>query len=266
MSTELAVKTNTVSSLLMSPERMRNLIEFSEVMAAGRVMVPKHLHGQPADCLAIAMQATEWGMNPFTVAQKTHLVSGTLGYEAQLVIAVLQTTGAIRGRFRFEYEGEGPTLQCRAGAIPGGESEIVWSEWLAFSMVKVKNSPLWTANPKQQMGYLQAKNWARLYAPGAILGVYSADELEERFIPEDQTPVPRGEVTATAEPESPQEPEALPPCETWDDLYPKWADLVMSGKKSAEKVCAQVRGKFTLTPQQEAALNDLANAIVDAEL
>ena len=258
MSTELSVKTNTVSSLLMSPERMNNLISFSEVMANGRVMVPKHLQGQPADCLAVAMQATEWGMNPFTVAQKTHLVSGTLGYEAQLVIAVLQTTGAIRGRFSFEYQGEGQTLQCRAGAIPGGEKEVVWSEWLAFSMVKVKNSPLWTANPKQQMGYLQAKNWARLYAPGAILGVYSADELEERFIPEDQTPV-----TATVEA---AEPEALPPCETWDDLYPKWADLVMAGKKSAEKVCAQVRGKFTLTHQQEAALNDLAAAVVDAEL
>jgi hypothetical protein len=250
---ELVVKTNTVSSLLMSPDRMNNLIAFSEVMAGGRVMIPAHLHGKPADCLAIAMQATEWGMNPFTVAQKTHLVSGTLGYEAQLVIAVLQTTGAIRGRFHFEYQGEGQALQCRAGAIPGGETEIVWSEWIAFSMVKVKNSPLWTANPKQQMGYLQAKNWARLYAPGAILGVYSADELEERFIPEDQAPVPRGEVTATIEQE-------LPPCtpENFAEKLPVWADLVMSGKKTAEQVCKLVRSKYTLTAEQSATLDDLS--------
>ena len=27
------------------------------------------------------------------------------------------------------------------------------------------------------MGYLQVKNWARAYCPGAILGVYSDDEL-----------------------------------------------------------------------------------------
>lgn len=246
---------NTVSSLLMSPERMQNLIAFADVMANGRVMVPKHLQGQHADCLAIAMQATEWGMNPFTVAQKTHLVSGTLGYEAQLVIAVLQVTGAIRGRFRFEYEGEGQTLQCRAGAIPGGESEIVWSEWLAFSMVTVKNSPLWKANPKQQMGYLQAKNWARLYAPGAILGVYSPDELEERFLP-DQAPAAK--TTATAQVEAIEQ--ELPACtpENWSEKLAIWADLVLSGKKTAAQVAGLVRSKYTLTAEQSATLDDLA--------
>lgn len=35
------------------------------------------------------MQAVQWGMNPFAVAQKTHFVSGKIGYEAQLVNAVI---------------------------------------------------------------------------------------------------------------------------------------------------------------------------------
>jgi hypothetical protein len=37
------------------------------------------------------MQAAQWGMNPFAVAQKTHVVNGTLGYEAQLVNAVVSS-------------------------------------------------------------------------------------------------------------------------------------------------------------------------------
>ncbi|EAP2971000.1 hypothetical protein D9U37_20365 [Salmonella enterica] len=38
--------------------------------------LPAHLAGKPADCMAIVMQAMQWGMNPYAVAQKTHLVTG----------------------------------------------------------------------------------------------------------------------------------------------------------------------------------------------
>jgi hypothetical protein len=40
------------------------------------------------------------------VAQKTHLVNGVLGYEAQLVNAVISSSNAIVGRFHYEYEGD----------------------------------------------------------------------------------------------------------------------------------------------------------------
>jgi hypothetical protein len=43
--------------------------------------------------------------------------------------------------------------------------------------VRPRNSPLWATNPQQQLGYLAVKYWVRLYAPDAILGVYSDDEL-----------------------------------------------------------------------------------------
>jgi hypothetical protein len=41
------------------------------------------------------MQAAQWGMNPFAVAQKTHVVNGTLGYEAQLVNAVVSSSNLL---------------------------------------------------------------------------------------------------------------------------------------------------------------------------
>lgn len=173
-----APTTETGMSLMMlDANRMRALIDFSELMANAVVTVPKHLVGKPADCLAIAMQAAQWGMNPFGVAQKTHLVNGTLGYEAQLVNAVITSSGAINGHFHYEYRGSGQDLECRVGAVLRGETEIVWGEWLRNGDVKTRNSPLWAVNPKQQLGYLQVKNFARLYCPGAILGVYTDDEL-----------------------------------------------------------------------------------------
>ena len=166
------------ASVMLNANHMQALVAFADLMAKSAVTVPQHLQGKPADCLAIAMQAAQWGMNPFAVAQKTHIVSGRLGYEAQLVNAVITASRAIEGVFSYEFRGAGQDLECRVGAIPRGGSEIVWGEWLRNGDVKTRNSPLWAVNPKQQLGYLQVKNWARLYCPGAILGVYTDDELQ----------------------------------------------------------------------------------------
>jgi hypothetical protein len=179
LTTDLAPASPSTSLMMLNAESMRALVAFSEMMAKSAVTVPDHLKGKPADCMAIAMQAAQWGMNPFAVAQKTHVVSGRLGYEAQLVNAVIQNSGAIVGSFHYEYQGAGASVSCRVGAVLRGEAAVTWGEWLAADTVTVKNSPLWKTNPKQQLGYLQVKNWARLYCPGAILGVYSDDELDE---------------------------------------------------------------------------------------
>ena len=165
-------------ALMMDVATMESLMRVADLMASGRSTVPAHLQKNPADCMAVVMQSMQWGMNPFAVAQKTHLVNGTLGYEAQLVNAVVQESGAIEGRFHYEYKGSGDVVECRVGAIIKGESEITWGEWLSSAKVTTKNSPLWKTNPRQQMGYLQVKNWARLHTPGAILGVYTPDEFD----------------------------------------------------------------------------------------
>jgi len=185
---------STVTSakeIIFSPTAMGQLNQIAQLMASSVCTVPKHLQGNTGDCFAIALQASQWGMSPFSVAQKTHLVNGTLSYEAQLVNAVVQSSGAITGRFHYEYSGDGAKLQCRVGAIIKGEAEITFGEWLGADTVTTKNSPLWKTNPKQQLGYLQVKNWARQYCPGAILGVYSADELEDYPVEKELNPLPK---------------------------------------------------------------------------
>ncbi|HCB0235917.1 TPA: recombinase RecT [Klebsiella pneumoniae] len=175
-----APSTMNNGSLLLNGDVMDRMMKIADVMSQGISTVPKHLQGKPSDCLAIVMQAARWGMDPYVVGQKTHVINGTLGYEAQLVSAVLTATGTIRGRFHYEYRGEKDLMECRVGAVISGEKDITWNEWLCVSEVTIKNSPLWKSNPKQQIGYLQVKYWARAYTPWAILGVYTPDELEER--------------------------------------------------------------------------------------
>lgn len=180
MSNEVSIienKKNQTSDLILNSEKMNNIFNMANMMAKGAITVPKHLQGHPSDCIAVIMQAIQWNMNPFAVAQKTHWVNGNLGYEAQLVNAVVVSSGAIDGKFKYEYKGDNNDMSCRVGAIIKGENEITWNEFLSIKNVAIKNSPLWKTNPKQQISYLQVKNWARLYAPECILGVYSDDEL-----------------------------------------------------------------------------------------
>ncbi|MGW8304328.1 MAG: RecT family recombinase [Achromobacter pulmonis] len=199
---DLPAANTSTSGLVLHADNMDAMMRAAEMMAAGRATVPKHLQSNPSDCMAVIMQAMQWNMNPFVVAQKTHLVNGTLGYEAQLVNAVVQSSGAITGRFHYEYKGDGNTLECRVGAVIAGEADITWSEWLKISDVSVKNSPLWKTNPRQQMGYLQVKNWTRAYTPGALLGVYTSDELVDVQPRErDITPKTAAEFAQAAKPQ-----------------------------------------------------------------
>jgi hypothetical protein len=247
------VATSDPLAFLFDSERMRSLISFADMMAKAHVTVPKHLHNKPADCLAITLQAMRWRMDPFVVASKTHVVNGNLGYEAQLVVAVVKNSGAIKGRPHYEYKGEGPALECRAGFVPAGEDSIVWGEWLAISAIKVKNSPLWATNPKQQFGYLQARNWARLYAPDALLGVYTPEELEVLDAP------PRhmgaADVVRSAPSPAPEVPEYYPAAE-FDKLLPTWRKYIKAGKKSVAELIDTIETKGLLSEEQKQSLRD----------
>ncbi len=192
---QLPATTNTVGEIMVNHELLAQIDTMANRMASAKATIPKHLQGSEGDCWAVIMQAIQWRMNPYAVAQKTHLVNGTLGYEAQLVNAVVQSSGHIEGRFHYEYDGD----KCRVGAVIKGEREITWNEWLSQKDVKTKNSPLWTTNPNQQMGYLQVKNWSRQYCPAAILGVYTPDELPQAG----QRPVERDMGSAEAVDENP---------------------------------------------------------------
>lgn len=169
------------SNLIFDNSKFAALERIADIMASGTCTVPKHLHGNKGDCFAVAMQAAMWGMHPFAVAQKTHLVNNVLGYEAQLVNAVVSSNNAIRGHFHYEYRWEDGAINglIRCGAVLKGETEITWGEWLDTKTVTTKNSPLWKTAPKQQAAYLVVKYWSRIYTPGTILGVYTPDELDE---------------------------------------------------------------------------------------
>jgi hypothetical protein len=179
----------TTQAMVFDPQTLANMQRMAETMASARITIPKHLAGSPGDCLAIVMQAAQWQMNPFAVAQKTHIVNGALGYEAQLVNAVVSSSPLLSSRIGYEWEGDWKGVNGKADksderavivcATLRGE---VRPRVLRVSMAQVgevRNSPLWVSDPRQQLAYLATKRWARLHAPDVMLGVYTVDELQD---------------------------------------------------------------------------------------
>ncbi|HBW41505.1 MAG TPA: enterohemolysin [Leclercia adecarboxylata] len=212
MSTAISTNENKTQlidniSILTNGELFERLRTLSVVMANSGAFVPDHFRGKPDACMAVVMQAARWGMDPFAVAQKTHIISGSLGYEAQLINAVITKMSPTKDRLHYDWFGSWENIVGRfvkktsskgnEYLAPGwdlkdeaGVGVRVWATMkgedeprelvLMLSQAQVRNSTLWASDPRQQLAYLGVKRWASLYCPDVILGVNSVDEVEQR--------------------------------------------------------------------------------------
>lgn len=171
------VKDVKVGATGLAPTNLAELMDFAQLMAKAGPMVGKSFRNEPGACLAIAMQAMQWGMNPFAVSQKAYSTGDTIGYEGQLVIAVINAHAPIVARLKPAYEGEGLKRKCVVSATIKGESEPAVYVSPEVGQITVKNSPLWKSDPDQQLFYYSARMWARRYCPEVVMGVYDIDEL-----------------------------------------------------------------------------------------
>lgn len=275
-----------IGALMANVPMLAQIEVIATKMADAKCTIPKHLMGSPGDCYAVVMQAVQWGMNPYSVAQKTHLVNGTLGYEAQLVNAVIVSLAPTKDRLHFEWFGDWSRVLGKfRKVVREGKADYMAPDWkpedekglgvrvwatmkgeeiprelvLELAQAQVRNSTLWASDPRQQLAYLGVKRWARLYCPDVILGVYSPDELAEG------SPVER-EVNRTAgSPPPPPELQAYP-VELFRENLPKWRALIEGRKKTPEDVIAAVETKGVLSPEQKLLIMDCVPIESSAEV
>ena len=193
------------SNLIFDNGKFAALERIADIMSSGSCTIPVHLRGNKGDCFAVCMQAAMWGMNPYATAQKTHLVKGTLGYESQLVNAVINTMAPCKDRIHYDWYGQWERVIGKFKVVKGQNGDYQAPGWtsadeegcgvkvwatlknedeprvleLLLSQATVRNSTLWAGDPKQQLAYLAVKRWSRLYCPEVIMGVYTPDELAE---------------------------------------------------------------------------------------
>ena len=135
---------------------MSEVMEFAKLLAVSNVGIRKHLRGNVGACLAITVQAIEWQMSPFAVANKSYLVSDQIAYEAQMLNAVILRRAPIVGRFKVEYDGDGDVRTCTVSASLR-DGDVVDYKSPPFGKIMPKNSPLWKTDPDQQLFYFSSR-------------------------------------------------------------------------------------------------------------
>jgi hypothetical protein len=167
--------TAPTSGTWLTPTNIEAGLRLADMMAKAK-LVPAHLQGSPADCLLVISQAARWRMDPFAVAQATAVVRGKLCYEGKLVASVLVALGAIEGRLVYEFSGEGDGMAVIVTGTPRGANPCS----LKGSVKQWRtDNDNWKKDPQSMLVYRGTRQWARLYCPEAILGVYTPDEAEE---------------------------------------------------------------------------------------
>lgn len=218
----------STAALVLDSSSFDSMMRVAEVMATGRSTIPAHLRGNVGDCMAVIMQSMQWQMNPFAVAQKTHLSqSGALGYEAQLISAVITNRAPIKGRPDYEYIGDWSKVlgKCEerksdkggkyyvatyTKADEEGLGVIVRATFIGedkprevtvmMSQAYPRFSTQWATDPQQQISYLAIRKWGRRYTPDVLLGVYTPDELVDG--PREVDITPAGEYQEQSKPAS----------------------------------------------------------------
>lgn len=259
------VQSSQTTSLVLDPLALERMLAVAEVMAKGISTIPGHLQKNPSDCLAIIMQSMQWKMNPYAVAQKTYVVHGVLGYEAQLINAVINSIAPVESRINYKWYGDWARIIGNFEIKRGDKGEYRVPGWkmadeeglgvtvfatikgeneprelnLLLAQARTRNSSLWADDPKQQLSYLATKKWSRLHTPDVILGVYTSDEIEEF-----------GQPAPTVQPKAKTNEFEIYSDEKFEDNFPTWEKLINEGKTTPERLIAKIKTKAVLTEAQ----------------
>jgi hypothetical protein len=176
--------------------QLDQVMEAAKLMSVGDSMIPAHLREKPGACFGIIWKALAWGMDPFAVAEMSYEVENKksgerkVAYMSQLIHAVIESRAPIKHRLKVRYEGEGDDRVCIVSGTFTNEDEPREHKSPRLGDRKPAKrqsrdgedwspgSPLWYSKPDVQLYYDTSRDWARIYCPDVLMGIYTKDEME----------------------------------------------------------------------------------------
>ena len=161
-------------------DRGKELWNFASALSRSTI-IPKAFQGQPANCFVALDMANRLGASPMEIMQNVYVVHGTPGFSAKYAIGMANKSGVFKGPICFEQSGQGDSLSVTAYAIVR-ETEQRVEFTCDMAMAKAEK---WTSNPKYRtmphlmLRYRAATLLIRTSCPEVLLGMHTADELED---------------------------------------------------------------------------------------
>lgn len=186
--------------------------EYAKILMQMGQAVPPAVRGNYGIAHAICSLAVALEMPAEFLASKAYVVSDRVAFESQLIHAIIEQRAPLSRRLRAKYAGSGDQRTCTVMGWLHGEEEPFEYTSPPIGQITPKGSPLWKTKPDLQLWYNASRDWARMYCPDVILGMYSEDELDRT--PRDNvsallTAAAPGSVQVTSEHAARPEPVAI---------------------------------------------------------
>lgn len=185
--------------------------EDAQLMAkalAASSLVPETYQGNTANTLIALEMSQRTGSSPMAVMQNLHIIHGRPSWSSQFVIAALNSCGRFSPlRYRVEDLGDtdakidewrGPKgnrtkssriikvndKSCVAWCYDKATGDVLEGPPVSIGMAVsegwyTKDGSKWVTMPDLMLRYRAAKFFGNLYAPDVLMGMHSADEVED---------------------------------------------------------------------------------------
>lgn len=239
-----------------------------------------------SNCMIALDMAQRMNANPIMIMQNLHIIEGRPSWSSQFIIAAINNCGKFSPlRFDLEwldeidatystYEGVNRqkvekkhavqirNARCVAWAVEKSTGERLESAPVTMEMAVNegwygKNGSKWRSMPDLMLRYRSAAFFGRIYAPELLMGLPTAEEVQDVFVQGEDGVVTH--VGAQSVPKSMGQAEVVLPeydQAKFDLSVGKWAASVAEGSKSIEEVLAWLMSKATVTPAQVQKLRD----------
>lgn len=225
-------------SFSLAPKSLDEALKFADVLAKSSI-VPKDFNGNPGNILVAIQWGMELGLQPMQAMQNIAVINGRPSLWGDAVIALVRGSPLCESIIETI---DGDVATCRVKRR--GEPE----QSRSFSMADAKAAGLsgksgpWTQYPKRML-QMRARAFAlRDVFPDVLRGMPIAEEVMDMG-ERDVTP---------SQPRVQAEPESLPAYadEQLTENLPKWQAAMDAGRTSPGHIIANIRSKYTISPEQ----------------
>lgn len=187
MSTELATQDQTKKDgealTCSSPDGFAH-IQRVATMWSKSALLPKEFQGNIPNIVIGLEMASRMKANPLSVFQNLYIVRGKPGWSSQFIIAAVNATKKFTP-LRFEMTGKVNTDERTCVAWANDASgERLESPPVSIGIARKegwidKDGSKWKTMPELMLRYRAATFFGRLYAPEILMGMKSAEEIED---------------------------------------------------------------------------------------
>lgn len=247
------------------------------------------------NCMIALDMAQRMNANPLMVMQNLHIIDGRPSWSSQFIISAINSSGkfsplrfdlvwldemdATHATFEWmdgqkvekKHKVRIKNARCTAWAIEKATGERLESAPVTLEMAvnegwHGKNGSKWRSMPDLMLRYRSAAFFGRIYAPELLMGLPTAEEVQDVFVQDHeghvsyagQQQVPKSMGSAERVDAPPPPPQW--PADKWAAALPKVISGIQGGK-SLDDALSWLRAKATVTQEQEQELRDAVAAL-----